>query len=255
MGIQKKIKARMEQAMVKSYFKSWYKRWWGKLVLLIGILFLLSLVYFSLFFVNDFRHIMVGDVFNKELGTWISSEQYKDNQKDISNVLTEDDPFLGTDEPIVYIMAYESFGCVYCKENQADIKEMTDKFGPIIRFVVKDFPTEGLHENVFDAHLAAGCAQEQGKFWEYRDLLFANQNEFAISQLKRYAAEIDLSQNEFSQCLSNEEYAQEIRQDYAQGVDLGVTGTPSYVVNGQLMPGTIPMALWEEIIGFIIKQN
>ena len=44
MGIQKKIKARMEQAMVKSYFKSWYKRWWGKLVLLIGILFLLSLV-------------------------------------------------------------------------------------------------------------------------------------------------------------------------------------------------------------------
>jgi len=255
MSVQNKIKARMEQAIVKSYFKSWYKRWWGKLLLLIGILFLLSLLYFSFFFVNDFRHIMAGDVFNEDLGVWISFEQYKDNQKEISDVLTEDDPYLGVDEPLVYIVAYESFGCPYCKDNQEDIKAMIDKFGPIVRFVVKDFPTEGLHKNVFNAHLAAGCAQEQGKFWEYHDILFANQNKFAFSQLKQYAVEIGLNENKFSKCLDNEDHAQEIRQDYAQGVDLGVTGTPSYVINGQLVPGVIPMALWKEIIGFIIKQN
>ena len=252
MSTQSKIKNRMEQAVVKSYFKSWYKRWWGKALVFVGIMILLALVYFSLFLVNDLRHIMQGDIFNN--GNWVTYEIYQSNQQDVSSVLTEDDPYLGTDEPIVYIVAYESFGCPFCKDNQADVKALLDRFGPVIRFVFKDFPTEGLHADVFDAHLAAGCAQDQDQFWEYHDILFTNQGDFSKGQLKNYAAAIGLNQSEFDQCLDDEVHSQEIRQDYAQGVNLGVVGTPSYVINGQLVPGAIPLSLWEEIIGFIIKQ-
>lgn len=61
--------------------------------------------------------------------------------------------------------------------------------------------------------------------------------------------------SQFKACLSDEKYAQEVRRDFAQGVELGVVGTPSYVVNGQLIPGAIPFDLWEQIIGFIIQQE
>lgn len=98
------------------------------------------------------------------MGKWISAEQYQENQQLVNDLLTEDDPALGSDQPLVYIVAYQSFGCPFSKDNQADIKAMTDKFGPIISFVFKDFPTESLYENVFQAHLAASCAQEQGHF-------------------------------------------------------------------------------------------
>ena len=189
------------------------------------------------------------------MANWISYEQYQENQKEVSQVLTEDDPFWGVEDPLVYIVAYESFGCPYCQSNQADLKKLEAKFSSIIRFVFKDFPTEGLHTDVFDAHLAAGCAQDQNKFWEYHDLLFANQGDFSKASLKEYAKNLGLDTNTFNACLDNEEHNQEIREDYAQGVNLGAQGTPTYIINGQMVPGEIPYDLWEQIIGFIIKQQ
>ena len=255
MSTQHKIKDRVDQVVAKSHFKPWHKRWWGKIIMLLILILGLLTIYFTLLFVNSFKHIDQGDVFNPELGTWVTYEQYQASQQDVSQILTEDDPSQGTDEPIIYIVAYESFGCPYCADNQPDLKAMMEKFGGITRLIFKDFPTEGTHTNVFDAHLAAGCAQDQDSFWEYHDVLFANQGEFSKSQLKKYASDLGLNTSDFNQCLDNEEHSQEIRQDYAQGVNLGVTGTPSYIINGQLMPGEIPFAVWEQVIGFILKQE
>jgi protein-disulfide isomerase len=205
--------------------------------------------------VGNFKHINQGYIFNPELGIWVTYEQYQASQQSIGQIFTEDDPAQGADEPIIYIVAYESFGCPYCADNQADLKAMMEKFGSITKLVFKDFPTEGMHANVFDAHLAAGCAQDQDKFWEYHDVLFANQNDFSKGQLKQYAADLNLNMTEFNSCFDNEEHSQEIRQDYAQGVNLGAIGTPSYIINGQLVPGAIPFEVWEQIVGFILQQE
>lgn len=255
MSIKNKIEERVKTAKARSYFKAWYQRRWGKWTLLGAILLVVCVLYLVILIVNNLLHIYRGDLFNKNTLTWLTATDYEQNQKAASIVLTEDDPAQGTDEPLIYIIAYESFACPYSKEDQADLKKMLDKFGPLVRFVFKDFPTEGLHENVFNAHLAANCANEQKKFWEYHDLLFANQGKFSKPELKVYAKELGLDQASFDACLDSEKFSQEIRQDYAQGVNLKVPGTPSYIINGQLISHTVPMDLWEQVIGFILKQE
>ncbi len=255
MSVKNKIEERVKLATTRSYFKVWYKRRWGRWTLLGLGLIAIFVLWLAILIVNNVLHIYRGDVFDQSALTWVTASDYEQNQKAASQVLTEDDPALGTDEPLVYIVAYQSFACPYSQENQADLKKMLDKFGPLVRFVFKDFPTEGLHENVFNAHLAANCANDQKKFWEYHDMLFANQGKFSKPELKAYAEQLGLDRVSFDACLDSEKFSQEIRQDYAQGVNLGVSGTPSYVVNGQLVKGTVPMDLWEQVIGFILKQE
>jgi protein-disulfide isomerase len=187
--------------------------------------------------------------------------EFEDSQEKILDSITDDDPWLGAEEPVVYIVAYESFVCPYCQDNQEDIKQLIAKFGPLVRFVSKDFPTEGLHPNVLNAHLAATCANEQGKYWEYRDLLYANpatdenpQN-FAKDTLVELSKQIGLNNSQFKKCLDEEKYLQEIKQDVASGYNVKVVGTPSYIINGSLIEGQIKYPVWEKIIGYILKNQ
>ncbi len=255
MGTQDKIKDKLEEVVRNSYYKPWRKRLPGRFATIIIVLVFLGAIYFSLTFFNHLWHFSRGDFFDKDLNIWISKNDYHQSQEGVSSLLTEDDPFLGTDQPLLYIVSYQSFGCPFCKENQADIKRMMEKYGGLVRFIFKDFPTESLHPDVFSAHLAAGCAQDQGKFWEYHDVLFANQGKHTKADLKSYAENLGFNIAEFDACLDNEKHSQEIRQDFAQGVDLGVVGTPSYVINGKLIPGAITFDLWEQILAYIIQQE
>lgn len=254
MGVEKRIKERMDNAKVKSYYKPWHKRWWARLIIIFLVIAVISLMYLGVSVINSTRHIKNGEFFNETLGVWITQEQYVENQKLIADLISGDDPWLGAEEPVINIVVYESFGCPYCKDNQVDIKKMIAKFSPLVRFTVKDFPTEALHPDVFPAHLAADCANDQGRYWEYHDELFANQDAgFSRNNLQGIAKKLGLNSKEFDQCLINEEFSQEIRQDYASGVQLGVVGTPTYIINGTVIPGALSMEMWEEIIGYIIK--
>lgn len=255
MSTQDKIKEKLDEAVRKSYFKPWRKRLSGRILTIALIILIFIALYFAFTFFANLWHLSRGDIYNEDSRSWISVGQYQENQQGISALLTEDDPALGSDEPLIYIVAYESFACPFCKDNQKDIQQVLDKYNGLVRFIFKDFPTESLHPNVFEAHLAAGCAQDQDKFWEYHDVLFANQEQHTKSDLKKYAENLGLNTAEFDACLDNEEHAQEIRQDFAQGVDLGVVGTPSYVINGQLVPGEIPFDIWEQILAYLIQQE
>jgi len=255
MVLKKELRERIKDVEAQSHFKPWFKRWWGKVIILLIILSIILFIYFSYLLFNNYRNLKKGNIYYEDLGTWITTEQYRENQKIVGEIMTEDDPWLGAEEPLIYIIAFESFACPFCRDNQEDLQKMITKFGKIIRFIFKDFPTEGLHENVFQAHLGAACAQEQGRFWEYHDLLFANQGDFTKNNLKYLAQNSGLNSRDFNSCLDEEKFSQEIRQDYAQGVQAGVAGTPSYLINGQLIPGAISYETWEEIIALIIKQG
>lgn len=254
MGVEQKIKSRVADAVVKSYYKPWYKRAWGVAIIIILALILLFSIFFAFQIINSIRHLNNGEIFNPESGVWVSQEQFKNNQLLMAELMTEDDPWLGAEEPYIFVVAFESFSCPYCKENQEDIKKMLENFGSIVRFMPKDFPTEGLHPNVMDAHLAASCANEQGSYWEYHDLLYQHQGDFERDQLKSYAQEIGLNIENFNACMKEDRYEREIRQDYANGVQQGAIGTPTYVINGEVISGTISYDKWEEIIGYILKQ-
>ncbi len=255
MGVQSKIKERLADAVAGSYYKKWSKRWWGILLILIAIFFILYLLYFVFMTISNIRHINNGDIYIAENNLWITAEQFQERQIATADLFTGDDPWLGAEEPLIYIVGFESFACPFCKEDQENIRQMMTKFSSIVRFISKDFPTEGLHPDVFNAHLAADCANEQGRYWEFRDILFDNQGDFSKTNIKKLANQFGLNEQQFDSCFDSEKFSQEIRQDYADGVQAGVVGTPSYLVNGNLIPGAIPYNVWEEIIGFILKET
>ncbi len=261
MSLNNRVRQRLADEVAKSYYKSWHKRWWGRLLMLLLVLLAIVFIYFLFLIFNNINHIRKGDIYSKETAAWVTEDEFKANQKITAELLTDDDPWLGAEDPIIYIVAYESFGCPYCKDNQTDIKQLLQKFSPIVRFIAKDFPNEGTHPNVMNAHLAAACANEQGKYWELRDVLYANQateetpENFSKENIKKLAKENGLNMQQFTKCLDEEKYSQEIRQDFASGVQIGVVGTPSYMINGNVIPGEIKFDIWEKIIGYIIKNE
>lgn len=255
MTLDTKIRAKMADALAKSYYIPWYKRWWGRTLIVLILLVLIIVGYFAQMVYSNVQHRVKGDIYNKETGQWITLAEYKETRRAISKLITGDDPWLGAEEPAVYIEAYESFGCPFCKANQKDLKELLAHYSSVVRLVVKDFPLEGIQPGVFDAHLAAACADEQGKYWEYHDYIYEHQDAFTKAELKQWAKTLSLDTAKFNKCLDDEKYSNEIRQDYAEGVEAGVVGTPGYVINGTLISGTIPFETWQQILAYIIKNN
>lgn len=120
-----------------------------------------------------------------------------------------------------------------------------------VRFEYKHFAFIGPEST--QAALASECANEQGKFWEYHDLLFANQNgenqgAFRNSVLQRLAEELGLDVDQFSSCLSSAKYRSKIEQDRVEGTQKGVQSTPTIFINGQKYEGALPFQEMQKLI-------
>ncbi|HEX8695000.1 MAG TPA: thioredoxin domain-containing protein [Longimicrobium sp.] len=148
------------------------------------------------------------------------------------------------DAPIT-IFEFADFQCPHCGEwaqfIEPLIKENLVATGKA-RYVFYDFPLGGAFVYGFLAARAGRCANEQGKFWEYHDILFANQQEWsyvqgpdaALEKFLGYAERIGgLNAGQFEQCLRSDKYQKEVSESRQLGESLGVQGTPSVYVNGQ----------------------
>lgn len=253
MGLENKIKERVSDAVAKSYYKPWHKRVSGRIFLTIMALIVILSIYFAIKVSIAYYHTKKGEIYNAELGIWLTQDQYIDNQKIAADIMTDDDPWLGAENPIINVIVYESFACPFCQADQETLKRVMEKFGMVLRMTIRDYPTEGIHPGVFEAHLAASCANEQDSYWVYRDILFENQGSFDKKNLKLLAKNLGVNIAQFDKCLDEEKYASEIRQDYSEGVDLDIPGTPTYIINGAILGGSRSYENWEEIIGYILK--
>ncbi len=150
----------------------------------------------------------------------------------VQNISIADEPSKGkTDAPVTVVM-FTDFQCSACSATYPVLKRVMAEYGDKIHFVVRDFPIVSLHENAFQAALAANSANRQGKFFEYKELLYNNQNALDAESLKKYAAELGLDVKKFEADMKDEKLAAEIRQDQADGEVYGVGGTPTIFVNG-----------------------
>jgi protein-disulfide isomerase len=98
------------------------------------------------------------------------------------------------------------------------------------------------------AAVAAGCACDQGKFWEYHDALFANALHASPEQLKTYAKQVSLGPLRFERCLSGGTHAAAVQKDVDEGIRLGVTGTSAFFLNGELLSGAQPLESFARLI-------
>lgn len=161
-------------------------------------------------------------------------------------------PFAGNPDAKIVLIEYSDFQCPACKSASPIVKEIAQEYGEQVRIEFRHFPLTSIHPNAFNAAVAAECAFEQGKFWEYHDKLFANQQALDRASLLRYAEELGLNAQEFSQCLDSSEAREAVMQDTSEAQALKLRGTPSFILNGKQVQnwGTL-----KEQIGALAKAK
>ncbi|RLG57077.1 MAG: DsbA family protein [Candidatus Hydrothermarchaeota archaeon] len=165
------------------------------------------------------------------------------------NVSIDDDPSKGNKNAKVVIIEFSDYACPYCAKFELQILPMImEEYGNEVLFVFRDFPVHG--GNSLKAAEAANCAGEQGKFWEYHELLFEKQNEWYsnLSMLETYASELGLDIAKFNKCLNSRKYEEEVLKDRQDGIKAGVTGTPTIFINGRIIEGAQPYEVFKEVI-------
>ncbi|MDQ2745902.1 MAG: DsbA family protein [Acidobacteriota bacterium] len=150
----------------------------------------------------------------------------------VQTVATENQPSRGkTDAPVTVVM-FSDFQCSACSAAHPILQSVLKTYADKIRFVVRDFPLTQIHENAYNAALAANAAHAQGRFFEYTEILYHNQNKLDEASLIEYASQIGLNVKQFTADLKSKKFAPEIEKDIADGNKLGISGTPTVYVNG-----------------------
>ncbi len=114
------------------------------------------------------------------------------------------------------------------------LEQVLGQYPKEVKVVFKNFPLQN-HKFAMRAAIAALAAGSQGKFWEFHDLLFKDYNRLNDEKVKEIAKKLELDEQAFEKKMADPQIVQKIRQDYADGVNAGVSGTPTLFINGKLL--------------------
>jgi protein-disulfide isomerase len=162
--------------------------------------------------------------------------------------VTNSDHIRGNANAKVTLIEYSDFECPFCSRLKPTVDQILSEYDGDVRLVYRHFPLTSIHPNAQKAAEASECAGEQGKFWEYHDILFANQTALTIPSLKTYAGQLSLKQAQFDSCLDGGKFASKVSQQASDAQSVGITGTPGTFVNDQLVRGAFPYATFQQII-------
>ncbi len=194
-------------------------------------------------FANAEREQLQNDLQQKLFRKYNAKVLLKDPAPVAQNISTEGSPSKGkTDAPVTVVM-FTDFQCSYCGVTHPILQRIMTEYGDKIRFVVRNYPLESIHENAFRAALAASAANAQGKFFEYIEILYNNQDRLDAESLKKYAMQIGLNQKQFDLDLGSEKFAAVVRRDLEDGTKYGVAATPTIYVNGVKVRSVTPQGI------------
>ena len=170
---------------------------------------------------------------------------------------------IGSPTAPVEVIEFGDFECPSCGQfatlTEPDVRTRLVNAGQI-RFRFMDFPLD-IHRNTWDGSLAASCANEQGRFWEMHDQIFANQDKWNGEATRRprgplgdMAKGIGLDMSKYNACMEAETYRRQIQANLQEGVRRGVSQTPSFVIGGQLLPGALPYDLLKKHVDDALKK-
>jgi len=159
-----------------------------------------------------------------------------------------DGPSRGTTGAPITIVEFEDFQCPFCKKAHEILDQVLVRYKDKVRVVHRDFPLQALHPASWKAHEAGRCAEEKGKFWEYRDLLYKNAPAASPDQLTSYASQLGLDSSDFKKCLDTGKFKAVVQRDEDEANRLGIQGTPAFFINGQLLSGAQPESEFARVI-------
>lgn len=167
----------------------------------------------------------------------------------VEDVSADDDPQLGNKDAPVVIVEFSDFECPFCARfRQETLDQIVEQYGDNVLFVYRDFPLSQMHPHAQQAAEASECADDQGAFWEYHDVLFENPAALDTDSLVAYAEQLELDVDEFTECLDSGKYTEEVLADLDDGRTYGVTGTPTFFINGVPLVGALPFSSFQEVI-------
>jgi predicted DsbA family dithiol-disulfide isomerase len=146
----------------------------------------------------------------------------------------------------VTLVEFADYECPYCQKITPELQKLEKEYAGRLAVVYKDFPLP-MHHTSQKAAEAARCAGEQGKFWEYHDVLFYSK-QTQISDLKADARVLRLDGDRFDKCLDDGAEAANVKKDLEEAHQLGLTGTPSFFVNGHFFSGAADYAVLKEMV-------
>jgi len=145
--------------------------------------------------------------------------------------VTDRDHAIGPADARVTLLEYGDYECPDCGNAYPIIKRLIKEM-PDLRFVFRNFPLYNVHPHASVAAQTAEAAAAQGRFWDMHDLLYEHQKELADLEMSRFALRIGLEIYRFEADLAAERFSQRVSADYESGVQSGVTGTPTFFING-----------------------
>ncbi|MBD3855328.1 MAG: DsbA family protein [Acidobacteria bacterium] len=156
-------------------------------------------------------------------------------------------PSRGPEDAPIVMIEYTDFQCPFCTRVQPALDALMKRYDGHIRHVFKNLPLP-MHAEAQLAGAASLCAQDQGKFWEYHDWLFANQRTLNRDSMVAKAGEFGMDVEVFTACIDKGTYLATVRADMAEANSFGITGTPGFLINGRVLTGAQPIEQFEAII-------
>ncbi len=164
-------------------------------------------------------------------------------------------PSWGSNSAPVTLVEFADYECPFCQRSVATLNRLKEAYGPDkLRIVFRDLPID-THERARPAALAAHCANDQGKFWEYHKVLFENQANLQDKDLAAYAEKTGLDKDAFASCVEAKKFQGVVDKSRREADALGFDSTPTFVLNGIVVPGNQPFEVLKEKIDALLKQN
>ncbi len=163
----------------------------------------------------------------------------------------ENQNWFGTSSPIVTIVQFADFACLYCQSNFPILREIGATYGDQIKIIYRNYLAR---EESLTLALAAKCAGEQEKFWPMHDKLFQNQGVKTAEELIALAGQTGIKQEQFANCLTAKKYLPQLQKDADDAETLGIIGTPTWFFNGKMVQGEIPRADFIRLINELLKK-
>jgi predicted DsbA family dithiol-disulfide isomerase len=158
-------------------------------------------------------------------------------------------PSFGAGAAPVTIVEFTDYGCPFCRRHALEVlPALMDTLGTAVEYVVRHFPIPALTPNAIRAAIAAECAFQQGLFWAYKEALQGEYEGFQDERLRMHAAAVGLDQERFDRCLVEEDSRSTVERDILDAWKAGVTGTPTFFINGKRFQGARPL---EELVAYV----
>jgi protein-disulfide isomerase len=201
---------------------------------------------------------------------WTSSSSSLDEQVDaalsmpvVPLKMTTQDPAIGIPTAPITIVEFSDFQCPYCRIGAQVLKSITDRYPQQVRVVFHPFPLDQscnrsvnhpMHDVACEVAKVSLCARNQNQFQRVYEELFDRQSELVPGAALKIAKDVGLDSGQLNHCLADERTRLELLEYIEEGIDVHVTGTPTFFVNGHRLSGLLPAPFWDKLIEKMLKQ-